>query len=69
MSLTYDLTNLRQSLPILAAPLPKINGGQNDSKHKQENSMSLIYDLTNLRQSLPILAAFPPAEQWWAKLL
>ena len=52
--LTYDLTNLRQSLPILAVS-HQINGGKNDSKRKKENNMSLTYDLTNLRHSLPIL--------------
>ena len=56
-SFTCDLTNLRQSLPILAAPLPQINRGQKDSKRKQEKGTSLTYKLTNLRKSLPILAA------------
>ena len=56
----YDLTNLRQSPPILAASLPQINGGQNDGKRKKENSTSFTYDLTNLKQSLPILATPSP---------
>ena len=67
MSLTYDLTNLRHSLPILLSPLPQINGGQNDSKCKEENSTSLTYDMKNLRQSLPTLAAPPPSVQWCAE--
>ena len=66
-SLTYDLTNLRQSLPILAAPLPPINGGQNDIKRKKENSTSLTYDLTNLRQSPQNLAAPLSPDQRWAE--